>query len=298
MSIRPWLSAFRLRTLPLATASILLACGLAASHGTHRWSVSVLAVLTAVLLQILSNLANDFGDAQNGADHAGRVGPDRMVASGAISAGAMKQAMGVFAGLALISGVALLWISFGGFSTAFLLMLLLGLAAIAAAVRYTAGRNPYGYAGLGDVSVLLFFGFAAVLGTYYLHAGALPTKLWLPALGMGLLAVAVLNLNNMRDRQSDAAAGKRTIPVRFGPTAAIRYHSLLILGALTALLLYARSESTLLHLAWAAASLLLLFNLLRIRKVSDPRAYDPFLKRTALNTLLFALLLLLINALR
>lgn len=296
MTIKPWLIAFRLRTLPLATASILLGCGLAALHGAHSWPVSVLAVLTAIFLQVLSNLANDYGDFENGADLAGRVGPVRMVASGGITPAAMKKAMLVFALLALASGVALLWVAFGAFTLSFLALLLLGLAAIAAAVKYTAGRNPYGYAGLGDISVLLFFGLIAVLGTYYLHAQRLELDLLLPALGMGLLSVAVLNLNNMRDRESDARAGKRTIPVRFGAQAAVRYHTLLVLSALLALLYYARGQSLQLHLGWVVAAIWLLLNLYKIRKVSAAADYDPFLKRTAINTLLFALLLLLVNA--
>ncbi len=296
MTIKPWLIAFRLRTLPLATASILLGCGLAAMHGAHSWPVSVLAVLTAVFLQILSNLANDFGDFENGADLAGRVGPDRMVASGAIAPTAMKKAMWVFALFALASGVALLWVAFGGFTLPFLALFFLGLAAIAAAVKYTAGHNPYGYAGLGDISVLLFFGLIAVLGTYYLHAQRLQADLLLPALGMGLLSVAVLNLNNMRDRESDARAGKRTIPVRFGAQAAVRYHTLLVLTALLALLYYARGQSLQLHLGWVVAGSWLLLNLYKIRKVKVATDYDPFLKRTAINTLLFALLLLVVNA--
>lgn len=295
MSFKLWLSAFRLRTLPLATAGIVMGSGLAALQGAHRWPVSVLAVLTAVLLQILSNLANDYGDYQNGADLAGRQGPARMVASGNISAAAMKQAILVLGILSLLSGLALLWVGFGGFGWPFLLMLLLGLAAIAAAVKYTAGSKPYGYAGLGDLSVLLFFGFVAVIGTYYLHAGHWHPALLLPALGMGLLSVAVLNLNNMRDRESDARAGKRSIPVRMGAAFAVRYHTVVVLLAVLCLLWYARGQAaeTWLHPLWVGGAVPLLINLYRIRKVKAPMAYDPFLKRTALNSLLFALLLLL-----
>ncbi|MFN3530700.1 MAG: 1,4-dihydroxy-2-naphthoate octaprenyltransferase [Bacteroidia bacterium] len=295
MSFKSWISAFRLRTLPLATAGIVMGSGLAALQATHQWPVSVLAVLTAVLLQILSNLANDYGDYQNGADLTGRQGPARMVASGSISAEAMKTAMIVLGALALLSGLALLWVGFGGFGWPFLLMLLLGLAAIGAAVKYTAGTKPYGYAGLGDLSVLLFFGFVAVLGTYYLHAGQWHPALLLPALGMGLLSVAVLNLNNMRDRESDARAGKRSIPVRMGAAFAVRYHTVVVLLAVLSLLWYARGQAsdTWLHPLWVGGALPLLYNLYRIRQVKQARAYDPFLKRTALNSLLFALLLLL-----
>lgn len=291
----PWIAAFRLRTLPLASASIIMGGALAATVDAHRWSVTLLALLTAILLQVLSNLANDYGDFQNGADLAGRTGPDRMVASGQISATAMKTAMGVCGLLALVSGIGLLWVAFTGFSLAFAGMLLLGLLAIGAAVKYTAGKNPYGYAGLGDVSVLLFFGLVGVMGSFYLHTGAWWWNMLLPAIGLGLLSTAVLNLNNLRDRESDTRAGKRSIPVRIGANWGVRYHNMLVLLGSLSMLWFARGDWSHLHLPWLICSLPLWVSLYRINQVKEAQGYDPFLKITALNTLLFAVVAALMN---
>ena len=204
-----WIDAMRPRTLPLAIASILMGSALAASRSPFSWTITILAITTAVLLQILSNLANDYGDSQHGADSVQREGPLRAVQSGAVSSRAMLLASGITALLAMISGLALLWVAFGSEGRQFfVLFVLLGLAAILAAVGYTAGFRPYGYAGLGDLAVLIFFGWAAVMGTYFLQTMRLDWDIFLPATSCGLLAVAVLNINNIRDRRSDSLAGK------------------------------------------------------------------------------------------
>jgi len=268
---------------------------LALYQDTHRPVVTLLALLTATLLQMLSNLANDYGDAQNGADLAGRIGPERMVASGKISLGKMKIAMWLFGILALISGVSLIVVGLQGQSLSSMLgFLALGLVSIVAAITYTAGKKPYGYAGLGDLSVLLFFGFTAVLGTYYLHSHQLSWSLLWPALGMGGFSVAVLNLNNMRDRESDLAAGKKTIPARFGGLIARRYHSAVVIISVLSIFGYSFFYGYKgLFFAAAFAGLLHLQTLSQVLKVKNLADYDPFLKQTALRTLLLTLLALL-----
>ena len=188
----------RLRTIPLAISSILMGSFLSAADGLFRWEVLLFASMTAIFLQVLSNLANDYGDSIHGADSADREGPSRSVQTGAISASTMKSAIAVFAVLSLCSGIALIFLSDLSTKESWLFFGL-GLAAIAAAYYYTNGSRPYGYSGLGDISVFLFFGMLGVLGTYYLHTGSFGGILILPAMTVALFSVAVLNVNNIRD---------------------------------------------------------------------------------------------------
>lgn len=289
-----WISAFRLRTLPLALASIGMGTALAHADGVVRWPVVALCALTTVLLQVLSNLANDYGDAMNGADSALRQGPARAVQSGAITPAAMRRAVVVCGLLALLSGLVLLYVAFGIDNTPGALGFLgLGLACIWAAYRYTAGANPYGYAGWGDAAVFVFFGLVGVLGTYYLQAQALRPALLLPAAALGLLSAGVLTVNNLRDLDSDAATGKRTIPVRLGPVRGRLYHVLLLTVALACGLLFtllerplSRPQSWLFLLALP----LVARNAAGVWRARTAAETDPYLKQLALATLLFVAL--------
>lgn len=286
-----WIEAMRPRTLPLALASIIMGSLLAAADGMLKWPVAIMAGLTAVCLQILSNLANDYGDSIHGADHLERLGPKRAVQSGAISAGAMKRAIIVCTLLAGLSGLIALWLAFalqGLFL--FLFFIVLGGAAIWAAVNYTAGKNPYGYAGMGDLFVLLFFGFVGVLGTYFLQAQRFLWLHLLPAASCGLLSVAVLNVNNIRDIGSDKKAGKQSIPVRLGPERARQYHWLLLGTAVLAAVLYVVIiEGS----PWRWLFLLLLPFIWRngnaVANTHDPLLLNPWLKKSSLLTLTFVI---------
>ncbi len=235
MSVRYWLQAARLRTLPLAAASILCGGVIAKSGGSFSCLTLTLSLVTALALQIFSNFANDYGDACHGADSPLRKGPERMVASGRISLRKMRLALAVSALLCCLLGILLLAATLPAIHTArphaWLLWLLLGAAAIGAAFTYTAGIRPYGYRGWGDIAVLLFFGWLGVLGSAYLHSGSLHIATLLPATALGLWCGMVLNLNNMRDIDSDLAAGKRTIAARLGLHRAKHYHTALLLGA-------------------------------------------------------------------
>lgn len=288
--MKHWLHAFRLRTLPLAMSSIITGSALAAFFHGFRWPVFGLALLTAVLLQVLSNLANDLGDHLHGTDNDVRVGPQRAVQSGAISPKAMERAMWICGTLAFLSGLALILIALGP-APSTLLFLLLGLSAIGAAVKYTYGARPYGYAGFGDPSVLLFFGFVGVIGTFHLHTGSFLPSILLPAFGIGLLATGVLNLNNMRDIHNDAASGKRTLVVRMGSARAKGYHVALVLLGFACLVMF-----TALHFRtwWQYLFLITFIGLDRhlrvVLKNTEPRALDPQLKVLALTTLVTALL--------
>ena len=288
----PWISAFRPRTLPLALASILTGGFLAAAAGRFNGPVVALAALTTILLQILSNLANDYGDSQNGADSVHRQGPLRAVQSGAISPAQMKRGMLICGLLALASGLVLLWVAFGAAGLGwFLGFLALGLVAIWAAVNYTAGANPYGYAGFGDISVFVFFGLVGVGGTYFLQTQSLPLPVLLPAAALGCFATAVLNVNNIRDIKSDVLAGKITIPVRLGPARARRYHGLLLLLGLGCAALFVALTY---HSPWqwlfALAAPLFLFNAVQVWRRQESMQLDPLLKQMALSTLVFTVL--------
>ena len=290
---KAWLGALRLRTLPLALACIMLGAFLAAADSVLNWAVVILCVVTAVFLQILSNLANDYGDFVHGADHGEREGPQRAVQSGVITAQEMKGAMGLFAALSAVSGLALVIVAFGLAALPLLLLfLLLGAASIWAAVNYTAGKNPYGYAGLGDLFVLVFFGWVGVLGTYFLQAHSLQWALLLPATSAGLMAVAVLNVNNIRDIVSDAQAGKRTIPVRLGPVKARVYHWLLLSVAFVLAGLYGVVTF---HSVWqflfVLALPLLLWQGTAVTQTTDPLKLNPLLKQMVFIALIFDFLL-------
>lgn len=285
-----WVSAARPRTLPLALASILMGSFLAAHNQSFKWPVFALASLTTILLQILSNLANDYGDSVHGADSSHRQGPSRAVQSGEISAQAMKKAMYWFTCLSFLSGVALLYVSLGASWPIFFTFLGLGILCIVAAIAYTNGSSPYGYAGLGDISVMLFFGFTGVLGTYYLHTKSVDWLILLPAASCGFFATAVLNINNIRDISSDMMAGKKSIPVRLGPSRARLYHWILLIGGLASAVVYTLQEihSTYQWLFLIAVPLLFL-NGLNVQRKSRPADLDPYLKQMALTTLLFVL---------
>jgi len=288
--IKNWITAFRPRTLPLALASIGLGGFLAAFDGHFDWIIFFLASLTTLFLQILSNLSNDYGDAIHGADHEHRKGPKRAVQAGIISRDNMRKAIIIVTLLSLASGYELLKFSMGTASTAFWIFLLMGIAAIWAAVKYTAGKNPYGYAGLGDLSVVIFFGFLGVAGSYYLFTGSFKPTILLPALSIGLLATAVLNINNIRDIESDKIAGKMTIPVRVGKKNAVRYHwallSIALISALIFTIITYRSPYQYIFLISVPA---IIYNAISVERRQGANEIDPLLKQMAMTSLLFVL---------
>ena len=284
-----WLAAMRPRTLPLAVASSILGGFLAAQNGVFSWPVTLLCVLTAVFLQILSNLANDYGDSVHGADHIDRAGPKRAVQTGLITASEMKRAMGIFAALSAVSGLMLVIYALGVSVLPYvLLFVLLGGAAIWAAISYTAGSNPYGYAGLGDIFVFIFFGWVGTMGTYFLQAFSWSWLVLLPATSVGLLSVAVLNVNNIRDIDSDRQAGKHSIPVRIGPHKARIYHWVLLGGAVLAAFLYVGlTYGSAWQFLFVLSLPLLVKNGTAVWRTYDPLKLNPMLKQLSLSTLVF-----------
>jgi len=291
MNLKIWLSAFRLRTLPLALSCIGMGSFLAASIGQFDGLIFALCVSTTVFLQILSNLANDYGDTLNGADSDEREGPSRAVQSGVISLKAMKLAIRVFVTLSLVSGLSLLYTAFGFDWQSLLFFFGLGILSIVAAITYTAGRKPYGYAGLGDLSVLLFFGLVGVMGSSYLFTKQIEWTFVLPAMSCGLFSVAVLNVNNIRDIDSDKKAGKYSIPVRIGREKAVIYHWMLITSGIAASVIFVALNYHN-YYQWLFILVVPLFikNGLGVAKNKDAKTIDPYLKQMAISTLLFVLL--------
>ena len=219
----------RLRTLPLSTAGVVLGILLAAADYHISWAVALLIVLTTVNLQILSNLSNELGDVLHGTDTADRQGPQYGLNSGDMTVPQMKLLIKIFVGLCVVSGLAMTWVSFGTiFDLTPILILMLGGAAIIAAMRYTLGRNPYGYRGLGDLFVFLFFGIVSVAGSYFVAAHEISSwKIFLPAAALGFFSVAVLNVNNIRDMKTDAE-NRVTVAIRLGEQRAKIYQTVLI----------------------------------------------------------------------
>jgi 1,4-dihydroxy-2-naphthoate octaprenyltransferase len=294
--MKNWIIAFRLRTLPLALSSVGMGGFLAAHHGVFRLKIFLLTALTTVLLQVLSNLANDYGDSVHGADHAGRKGPLRAVQSGAISPKAMRTAVIIFPLLSFTSGLVLLLTAFGSDFFNTLGWLVIGCMCIYAAITYTAGKKPYGYLGFGDLSVFIFFGIVGVMGSEYMHTREFDSLHLIAAAASGFWAVAVLNLNNIRDIDSDRIAGKYSFPVRFGHAAALAYHRFLLFGAIALGAIFQIADLIRNSLDFQPLRftflVLLPFVILLDRAVRNnkPEELDPWLKKTALTALAFMFL--------
>ncbi len=290
-NVKAWIISLRLRTLPLALSTIFMGSIIAAAQGVMNGRVLLWASLTTLFLQILSNLSNDYGDAVSGADNEQRVGPQRMIQSGVITLNEMKRAMVVCVVLSLISGIVLLYVAFQGFKWYQVLFFMMGLGAIAAAIRYTVGSSPYGYRGLGDVYVFIFFGLLGVAGTWFLHTNYWQWPVLLPAATIGFFSAGVLNLNNIRDIESDKQSDKITLAVRLGRSRASWYHLALITAGWLSMLffvLFFASEWRI----WPAFLSLPLFvrNVYIVFKADKAHSLDSELRNLSLSTLLFVLL--------
>jgi len=292
-NIKSWIAALRPRTLFLAVATTFCGSGIAYSTGKFNTVVCLLTMLTATVLQLLSNMANDLGDYQHGTDTTGeRVGPQRTVQSGAITPKQMKKAIFIAVVCALIIGLFLIYIASQFMpKETIVLFLLLGAGSIIAAIKYTAGRNPYGYKGLGDIFSFVFFGLVSVVGTYFLHTQSLDFQPWLPAIGMGLFTVAVLNINNMRDMDNDLKSGKITVAIKLGLKNAKRYHALLTFGGIVCFVVYNILYAPVWYnYLYIPVFILFLKILADIFSIKENRLLDPYLKYTSMASFLLAVL--------
>jgi 1,4-dihydroxy-2-naphthoate octaprenyltransferase len=286
-----WIKAIRLRTLPLAVSATTLGSFLGYAENRFRWGVFIFGTTTTLLLQILSNLANDYGDARKGTDSEHRLGPLRVTQSGLVSQRQMQWMIAIFVLLSLVSGSLLIWFGLRGDNLLlYFIFFLLGFSAIYAAIKYTIGKRPYGYVGFGDLMVFIYFGILGVAGTYFLHTHSLHPSILLPASSVGLFSAGVLNLNNLRDHENDAINGKHTLVVRMGVQWAKAYHVILLLTALVLALIF-----TILHfesyyqLIFLLPVPLLISDINTVITNTVPVELNRELRRLAMATFLFSL---------
>lgn len=287
--MKNWIQAARLRTLPLSLSGIIVGSAYAYHQGFFDSSILVLALLTTLTLQILSNYANDYGDGIKGTD-VNRIGEQRLVAAGVISAKQMKKAVMITSIISLALALTLIYVAFGKENFALsMIYILLGIGSIGAAIKYTVGSNAYGYNGLGDLFVFIFFGLVSVIGSNFLYTHFLDWKLVLPATAIGMLSVAVLNLNNMRDIENDRAAGKRTLVVKMGLENAKKYHIFLIIAALLLFLIFSILINSSL-IAIITIIVLIFPHMKTVLKATSYEDFDPELKKVALTTFALSIL--------
>ena len=297
MKIKSWISAFRLRTLPLSLSGIILGSFISKEHGYWNGTIFSFALLTTLFFQVLSNLANDLGDSQKGTDNEHRVGPMRAVQSGEITQSQMKIAVVIFSILSMISASILIKISAVGMTKEMVLVYgILAILSIVAAVMYTVGKRAYGYNGFGDLFVFIFFGLVSVLGSYILYTKQFNAEVLFPAITIGLLSTAVLNLNNMRDRINDANAGKNTIVVKIGKEHAKKYHLFLVITAIASLI-FAISHFGYYQYIFLLPVGLLSAHLKKVIATQEEKDFDPELKKIALTTFGISILYAIISSL-
>ena len=302
MDVKSYIKAARLRTLPLSISGIILGSYLGNEFvnslledtiRTSIWESSIfwLAIFTTIGFQVLSNYANDYGDGIKGSDK-NRTGEARMVSSGAITPKQMKTAMITTTTITLLSALLLIYVAFGSESFGYSILFFgLGIASIAAAIKYTVGNSAYGYSGFGDIFVFLFFGLLSVVGSYFLYTKMINFEVFLPAFSIGLLSTAVLNLNNLRDREQDKTNKKNTLVVKLGVIRAKKYHYFLIIGALITALIYTfLNFSSIYEFVFLVAFIPLVKNMITVSRNNTPAELDGELKKVALSTFLFAIL--------
>ncbi|TVZ51811.1 1,4-dihydroxy-2-naphthoate octaprenyltransferase [Dokdonia sp. Hel_I_53] len=291
-SFKIWLSAARPRTLPLSISGILVGGGLALQEGAFNWTVFLLSLFATLGFQIISNYANDYGDGLKGTDNKDRVGPVRAMQSGLLTESQLRWAIILTSVFTTSIVVVLIYTAFGGDQLLLsLLFMILGIAAIISAIKYTVGKSAYGYRGLGDIFVFIFFGIIGVCGSFYLFAQFLSIYQFLPAITIGALSTMVLHLNNMRDREADQKVGKNTLAVYLGKDGSLRYHLILyVVAVLSWLTFLLMTAIDLLSYISLIAMIPLSMHMVKVYKTTSHVLLDPELKKVALSTFVLALL--------
>tara|TARA_R110000751_G_C13703937_1_gene473661 strand:- start:11 stop:919 length:909 start_codon:yes stop_codon:yes gene_type:complete len=290
--VKAWLNAARLRTLPLSISGIFVGTALAAYYGATNVIIFILALCTTIGLQVTSNFANDYGDGVKGTDGDDRIGPKRALQSGLLTAAELKRGIYISIVINAVLIISLIITSFGIKDVLYpVLFLVLGALAIWAAIKYTVGKSAYGYQGLGDVFVFIFFGLVSVLGSMFLYLKFIDLFAVLPAIAIGLLSVGVLNLNNMRDIKSDTAVGKNTLAVKMGLSMAKKYHyTILVVSFLCLFYFLFTTNASQLRYVSLVGYLPILVHLKKVALTDKAAELDPELKKLALSTFFIAVL--------
>lgn len=289
---KAWINAARLRTLPLSISGIIVGAALANFYGFENWSIFILAVFTTISFQVTSNFANDYGDGVKGTDNDDRVGPKRALQSGILTRKELKTGIIVSVFISFLLAILLLFLAFGKEKLGtILLFLVLAVASIWAAIKYTVGNSAYGYKGLGDVFVFLFFGLLGVLGSLFLFTGYLTVLSVLPAITIGLLSTGVLNLNNLRDHISDQKANKNTLVVKMGFQNGKLYHYLLLAVSFICMFIFTLfTAKSWFNYSCLIPYILIFFHAKKVYSTVEPKTLDPELKKLALSTFFLAIL--------
>ncbi len=292
-----WINAARLRTLPLSVSGVFVGTALANFYGKANVLIFILALLTAIGFQITSNFANDYGDGVKGTDNEDRIGPKRALQSGRLTRKELKRGIIISIIINIFFVIAVVFLAFGLENIEYLILFIaLGGLSIWAAIKYTIGSSAYGYRGLGDVFVFLFFGLLAVLGTMFLYTKNMTLMSVLPAISIGVFSTGVLNLNNLRDHDSDKNATKNTLVVQMGYTNGIKYHTcLLLVGLLSILVFIVLNFQCYIQLIPLVVFVPIVLHLKRVYRTEKPYLLDPELKKLAFSVFLMAFLFYISN---
>ena len=290
--LKVWLKAVRLRTLPLSVSGILIGNSLCFQHTEFSGTLFVLMLFTAISFQIISNFANDYGDGVKGTDNENRLGPKRVLQQGLLSREILKKGIVIISLISLLLAFVLIFLAFG-FNSWYYILIFIGLsfASVWAAIFYTVGNKAYGYYGFGDLFVFLFFGGVSVLGAYFVQLKTFSYPAILLSLMVGFLSVGVLNLNNMRDIDNDAFVGKRTLVVIMGAAIAKKYHLFLLIVSVSILVYVFSSVSIRFFWIPYLAIIPLMVHFISVLKNSEPKFFDPELKKLSLSIFFLSILI-------
>ncbi len=290
--LKVWLKAVRLRTLPLSVSGILIGNSLCFQHTEFSVTLFVLMLFTAISFQIISNFANDYGDGVKGTDNENRLGPKRVLQQGLLSREILKKGIVIISLISLLLAFVLIFLAFGSNSWYYILIFIgLSFASVWAAIFYTVGNKAYGYYGFGDLFVFLFFGGVSVLGAYFVQLKTFSYPAILLSLVVGFLSVGVLNLNNMRDIDNDAFVGKRTLVVIMGAAIAKKYHLFLLIVSVSILVYVFSSVSIRFFWIPYLAIIPLMVHFISVLKNSEPKFFDPELKKLSLSIFFLSILI-------